>query len=489
MYKAPSKSKQVRKLIVIYTAMVTAVVALVTLLVLVMLGYRFNGEDHRIEQTGLVQFDSSPRDATIEIDKKTLSRKTNAKSVVTPGVHEFAIWREGYETWWKELSIQAGTVTWLNYARLVPKERPVEAVQAFEQMDDILFSPAGQFAMVHLASDKPEFALMDLRDSEDVKRQDITLPDSSISKSGEEGVTHRYELKEWDQSGRYVLVIHYFNDTKEWLLIDRESPETTENISSIVNLPIDSAQLSGTDGDNVYILTGGTVRLANLSSGNLSRSFVSNVEKFSVYGTDIITYVGAPAQNTNERILGVVRKDDKQPNIIRTVAAGESENLSITTARYYNKNYVVVSVGASVEILAGDYSVGKDEQVTLPVVASFTTERPVKWLQMSGNGRFIIAQDELGYTSYDLERTAVAGPVLFDEPMDQQLHWLDNYNVRTSAGGQLTMREFDGANGHMLMPADAQYDASFDRTFSYVYAVQKVENTFQLQRVRMILPQ
>ena len=60
MYHQPSKRKLLIRRIVSYGFMTVAVVVLVTVLVFVMLGYRYNGNDGKIEQGGLVQFDTQP---------------------------------------------------------------------------------------------------------------------------------------------------------------------------------------------------------------------------------------------------------------------------------------------------------------------------------------------------------------------------------------------------------------------------------------------
>ena len=116
-----SKKRELATRIAVYSLMSTAVVAVVVLSLLYILGYRFDSSRHRVEQSGLVQFVTQPSGATVEVDGRALSQKTTAKESVSPGGHEFVMWREGYETWRKTLDIKAGTLTWLNYARLIPK--------------------------------------------------------------------------------------------------------------------------------------------------------------------------------------------------------------------------------------------------------------------------------------------------------------------------------------------------------------------------------
>ena len=49
MYKAPSKRKKRTQLFFIYSLMITSVVAIVAILVLILLGYRFNRFDGKVE--------------------------------------------------------------------------------------------------------------------------------------------------------------------------------------------------------------------------------------------------------------------------------------------------------------------------------------------------------------------------------------------------------------------------------------------------------
>ena len=488
MNKKRLKQRQARRLAAIYTLMVSAIIVVVALLVFIMLGYRFDSDAQKIEQTGLVQFDSSPSGATVEIDKKALSQKTSTKSVVSPRTHEFSIWREGYETWWKQLDIAPGTVTWLDYARLVPKDRKTDSVHTFEKLDDIAFAPFGRFALAHTEPSSPQFELYDLRNADEVKKTTLTLPGELLAGSDDAEGVHSYQIDEWDQSGRYILIKHVYNDQTEWLLADRENEKNTKNISRIVDLPIADAQISGSGGTRVFVLTEETVRLANLTDGTLSRAYASKVKSFSLYGSDVITFIGLADNDSGDRVLGLVRRSDSSPHVIKTVPATDQSPIAISTTNYYKKDYVVTSVGASVEILAGEYP-GKDRQArdTLLQYASFKSTESVAWLQTSGNGRFVVAQGENGYMSYDLERDTTSSPIRFAEPTAQKLRWLDNYNFWTTEGGQLVMEEFDGTNKHVIAQTDGAFEASFDHNFTYLYSIAPAENGYSLQRVQMIL--
>ena len=122
MYRPPSKRTQLIQRITIYTVMSVSVIVLVAILVFFMLGYQINRTDGKIEQGGLVQFNTQPAGADIKIDGITLGTRTAARKTMNTGQHAISMERQGYKTWQKSVEVTAGGILWLTYARLVPNE-------------------------------------------------------------------------------------------------------------------------------------------------------------------------------------------------------------------------------------------------------------------------------------------------------------------------------------------------------------------------------
>jgi hypothetical protein len=99
MYRAPSKRQQRLKLIGIYSLMTLGVGILVTFLVFIMLGYRFNRDTSSIQQGGLVQFASRPTDAQVTIGSAKLGARTPSKITTNPGNYTVKMNRSGYKGW------------------------------------------------------------------------------------------------------------------------------------------------------------------------------------------------------------------------------------------------------------------------------------------------------------------------------------------------------------------------------------------------------
>ncbi len=105
MYRAPSKRRQLITRIIVYSLMTLGVVLLVTLLVFIMLGYRFNRDTSSIQQGGLVQFASRPIDASVTIGKAKLGDLTPSKITVNPGNYDVKMSKTGYRDWMKNVDV------------------------------------------------------------------------------------------------------------------------------------------------------------------------------------------------------------------------------------------------------------------------------------------------------------------------------------------------------------------------------------------------
>ena len=110
MYHTPTKRRKRVQLTFIYMLMVLSIVSIVFVLILVVQGYRYNSYDGKVEQGGLVQFDSRPSGATVSVDDITLSARTASKITLSSGRHTVKMTRDGYSTWQKNVSVTPGGV-------------------------------------------------------------------------------------------------------------------------------------------------------------------------------------------------------------------------------------------------------------------------------------------------------------------------------------------------------------------------------------------
>ncbi len=489
MYRRPSKKKQLIRRIFVYAAMTLLVAITVTGMIFVILGYRIDTNNGQIERSALIQYKTVPSGASISVDGNTISPRTPAEASVIEGTHKFVMQRDGYETWQKTMDIKAGTLTWLNYARLIPKVRPVVPLQNYTTLHASLGTVDGQTILIQQDETQPSFQLIDVR-SDDIKTSTITLPTTLYSDAATSGVTHSFSFLSWDTSGRYLIAKHTYGDKSEWLVVDTQDIKSSKNISKLLDISISSVVFSGTGGDTLYALTGTDVRKLDLSAGTISRTLISKVSSFELYDTNVITYVGTDPSDATKRVVGLYRDGDNNPHILRSYTESLDIPLHITSTRYYNQNYVAITNGDKVEILSGDYpSSSSVSAKSLTNFASFSFSPSVDQVSFSPTGFYLVVQSGASFESFDIEyKTLASGSISASSSVAvSPLKWLDDDHMWSDYAGNLSMRDFDGLNAININPVATGYDVTLTNNNRYLYSIGKTNTGYQLQRVRLIL--
>lgn len=486
MYKRPEKKKEALKLAALYSAMTATVLIVATLLILGILGYRFDRNTGTLEQSGLVQFASTPSGATIEIEGKAIAPRTPAKSAVEPKTQEFVMWKEGYETWRKSVKVDAGSLVWLNYARLIPKERTVEAVSEYRTMANSLAAPNKKSILLQTDATRAQLRLVDIT-SAMPKGVDLSIPTALIAKpntSATDLTTGTLTLNAWDADGRYVLASYArTEESPEWLVLDTHDITKSRNITREFSVPISDIQFSGTSGNVFYALIGGDIRKLNVSEGTLSRPLVTNVEQFSVYDTHVVSYVAKQADSLR-RTAGVYREGDAEVTVLHT-ATKDNATIHIAIAEYFGSNYAAVSENETVSVYKGSYTALSAENAVDPLT-SWSLGASVEHLEFSPGKAFIVATAGSQLTSFGLERNTFSDGTLASGTATS-LRWLDDMMFWSVIDGKLTTRELDNANVHAISTAEAGQAATLSQNGTYMYSIGKTNAGYQLQRVKMII--
>lgn len=473
MHKRQSRNRELIRRILVYAAMTVAMLSLLVVFTYRILGYQFNFATRTVERTGLVQYDSFPRGAAVTVDGERLSATTRTKGVVLPGVRQVSMSLDGYHDWQKNLDVKAGTVTWLDYARLVPIEKRVEDVQYMGDILSVRRSSDNRF-MAGVSRDAEglyQFVLIDFRDSRQPRIVEQPLETSAMAGFLEEqAVEHSFGVEGWDESSRGLLVRHVYSGDvsgSEWFWIDRDRPQEMINISTLTNLSVVDVR-HGNDGE-VYILqANGDLRKLTLSTGAVSRPLLSQVVSFDIYDGSTIYYIGT---QSNAVVAGLLRDGWSSPVIVRSASRAEGESLEIAVSRYFNQDTMVISEGASVLIYRGDLPTNaqqKDVFMEKPF-GVLTLNRPLNHLSISENGRLVIAEDSQGFVSFDLELKLISQQVRKYDSLP--VEWVDRYHVwQIDEASNVLMQEYDGVNSHSLMAAARGYDVLLTQDGRFMYA-------------------
>jgi hypothetical protein len=481
MYHPPSKRKQLLQRVAVYSLMTLAVVGLVTLLVFVVLGYRYNQDDGLV-QTGLVQFGSQPGGALVTIDGRDFGSRTPSKTSLEAGAHDITMQRDGYRPWQKTVDVMGGAVLWLNYARLIPTDLTPQNVADFATVSSTAVSPDAKWMLLVEDPANATLQMIDLS-KETVEPKALTLP-SSLYTAPAEGESHRFELADWDSGGRYVVAKHTYGNAHEWLVIDTHDVAASQNITKLVDVNASRLIFGSGSSTILYAQVGDEVRRIDRGNATISKPLVDNVLDFSLYGENVVVFTGRLDEATGKREVGFYRHDDRKTYSLGTYADYKGTPARAAIGQYFGDTYIAVAQGGKVAISTGDLT-HPDE---MDSVGSMKVADGVQYLSIVTAGRFVIAQNNAAYTVYDLElKKTTTTKLKGTGEVKNELRWLDGYTVWSDRGGMVRLYEFDGANQHEIMKVVPGFSVTLGPGERYMYGITQSDGKSHLTKVKMIL--
>lgn len=490
MYRQPSKRKQLFKLVTIYTIMSVAVIALVSVLVFFMLGYQFNRTDGKIEQGGLVQFDTRPTGADVMIDGKDLGTRTASRKTLATGQHLITMQRPGYKQWRKSVDVKAGSVLWLTYARLVPNDLKPANVASFANISSTASSPDNKWMAIKDDPTSATIRLVDLSRDE-VEMTNIELPAETYTAPAADK-THSFSLETWNPSSRMILVKHTYDDAKiEWIVVDAQNVTASKNVTTLLGVNATKVVFSGNSNSILYALVDNNVRKIDLGATTLSGPLVSNVAEFSLYDNTTILYTTLLDPATKMRHAGYITEGATKPRLIRSYTDDGQIPLHFAIGKYFDDYFYALAYDQTVEVMKGALPRSDaDSPSALTAESTMNVPGGSQHVAILTNGRFVVAQTPTTYVVHDLELKKTTTTALKSTaPLQRELRWLDGYNIWNDQDGMLRMYEFDGMNQHEIMPVAPGFSVTYSPNAKYLYGIVKsADGKFHLERVQMILP-
>lgn len=465
--------------------MCISIVLIVAALMLIILGYSYNQKDGRVEQGGLLKFQSIPSSAMVTLDQRQLGSRTPSNVTADATTHSIQMDLKGYRTWTKTIDLKPGMIGWLSYARLVPTDLKSESVRKSPTLAGALASSDRKWMALLEDASKPTVIVADLGGDE-VKYKSLTVPESVVTKPAMTDKPQTFALDSWSRNGQYMLLKHTFDETKqEWIVVDRNDSDKAQNVTALLGISAGKVLFGAENGRTLYARTDNVVRRINLDSQTLSRPLVENIDDFWVYKFDTVLYT-TKADDNKQRATGYITEGMEKPTVLRTFP-DDGQMIHIAMGEYSNKRHLAIQYGTALVVTSGDLPRG-DDRGTMKTVATIALPTAAERLYMWTTGRFVIAESANAYTVHDLElvktdTTTLKGATASPRP----LRWLDPFLTWSDREGALRLYEFDGANQQEIVPVAEGFDVVISPNDKYLYSIGREGDQYMLQRVRMVL--
>lgn len=487
MNKSQKRKKRIQ-LSFIYTVMVLAIVCLVSILALLIQGYRVNWYSGQVEQGGLVQFDTHPDGAYVQADQARLSSRTPSKITLSAGVHTITMRRDGYHDWTKEVQVKQGGVLWLDYARLVSTNIKQTNSLTMSAVSSAVASSNNKYIVYVENGISTQVSLVQLT-GDTVKKTPIVL-DPSVLSATDKDLEESISVEKWDEDSRFVLVKHTYNtDNVEWLLLDTQGSHELKNITKILGVNIKKIEFSRADSRKFYVLTDtNEVRLINLGNDTISGPLVSNVAEFSLFSDTTLAYTTYLDETTKQRSIGYLTLSTSKPRTVRSYADDGSQALHFRISEYYNENYFVIAYGETIDVLVGSLSASDSKSAaSFESVATMTTPGGASALDFSpGEHRFVYAYNDSSIFTYDLELLQAA-TLNISAPLTQDLDWTDSHHFVLTDNKTLYLYEFDGKNKQAITQKSlARLPVVLSPNQKYIYSFVETDSGVSLSQSKIV---
>lgn len=464
-----------RRLMIGYVLMGIVVGIATLLIVYLAYGYDIDRKTGNLIQNGIVFVDSNPRGARVYLNDVQQSSSTDLRLALPAGVYTIRLERDNYRTWERTFNLRGGEIERLVYPYLIPNDFVTNDVYAYDVTPALVTQSLDRrWVLVQKAGQTYQFDLFDLDDYQKAPTT-ILLPLSILTEPTAES---SISVIEWSSNNRHVLIKRSFNQSSEYLLLDRESPNESINLNVTLGISPAEIRMRNKRQDQFYYLdaSAGTLRIANTRDRTLSAPIATGVIDYRTYGDDMIIYVTYENTEDNKASFRII--ENNQVYTLRT--ASRSDKYILEIARYEDKWYF--AAGSNVDDLVSVYRdpiPALKAQTTTPLIVAATIRLDdPKFISLSENSQFIMVQSGNKFLSLDLEDTTQYRTSLTHDILPgQKLEWMDAYRLLFTVNGQSYIIDFDGSNEETLVTSKLAPGPFFDRDYNNVYTFEDSKST------------
>lgn len=453
------------RLFVGYCLMAIAILLATTLLLFAALGYGINRSTGEVTQNGLVFVDAHPEAANIKINGIDKGQ-TDGRFVFEAGRYTLQLTRDGYRNWQKDFTLEGGSIVRLVYPFLFPSQLVTSTVTTATATPDVTtLSPDRHWIVLHAPDALTTLQVVDTSTKQNTAVP-VTIPAAVFgSHTGAQGL----EFTEWSTDNRHILLKHSFTGGYDYIIVDREKPETSINVSQVLGRNFTSVTLFDKQSDKIYgyEANGGILQSIDLKS-KVATNVATNVNTFWPYKDTNVLYV--TSQGATEGKVAVHLRDGQADYVVRELAMGSKYLLNL--AEFDGDMYLAAASGVDGKLYIYKnplVALKKNDQTQNIPLLLLKLDNP-DYVTFSANARFIALQAGSKFEVYDAEtKQQYRYDTKLVLELGQKAAWMDGHRLMLTSEGKMRVFEFDGLNMQTLVSAQTGFIPAFDRDYTAMF--------------------
>lgn len=431
-------------------------------------GFDVDRKTGAIIQNGLVFVDAHPEPATVYLNGVDKGQ-TDMRLVLPAGLYDIELKRDGYRGWRRSFTLMGSTIERLVYAFLVPDKLDSKDLQIFQAAPGLAtVSPDRRWLLVQQPGTVTNFSVTDLRDDNNPATA-LAVPNSVLSPGSG---SNKLELIEWSTDNRHALIKHTFEGGAAFVVLDRESPGQSINITRLfAGTSFDTVKFRDKKFDQFYLHnTKDGVLYSTDTRTRIISTIANSVLTFQPHGADVLMYVtdeGAPEGKTFVRLREGI-------NTYTLREMGASPAYLIDLARFENDWYMAVGSTNDPRIHIYKNAFDDLKKGDTPTALPFTVLRldNPQYMAFSANTRFIGVQSGSKFVVFDAETKR---QYKYDTKLpllpNQKAAWMDGHRYAVISGNKLVIFDYDGINTQTLINVSPDYLPFFDRDYNALFTI------------------
>ncbi len=434
-------------------------------------GYDIDRKTGTLIQNGIVFVDSKPQGARIFVNDKEHRSRTDARMVLPSGVYTIRLERDGYRTWERTFNLEGGQIQRLVYPFLLPNQLVTTDVAQFDALPALATqSPDRRWVLVQVPGQTYQFQVFDLN-SPDRQPASIVVPPAALTNPG---AIASLRVIEWSNNNRHVMFERTFDETSEFLVLDREQPAETVNLNTAFGIAPQVVSLKNKRHDQFYYLdsTPGLLRAANLGNRTISAPLADAVIDYATYGDDIVMYATQQDVSADKADIRILEGD--KTYVLKTVTAAPRYVMDVS--RYDNKWFYVAGSSADtvVSVYENPLATLKHQGAGSPQVFALIRLDSPQFVSFSANTQFIGLQSGNRIITLDLEHgNQYRIELAQDIALTDKIRWMDGHRYIFTAMDQSYIVDFDGSNENTLVTSRLHSGPFFDRDYDNVFTFEE----------------
>lgn len=435
MEKERRKKLQTTKLIITEVFMLVMIVVLVVVLTFVVMGYQLK-DDGTIERAGLVQIESIPSGATVEINGEIEAAKTNTSKMLPEGEYKISVSKEGYIGWEKKASVKSGLLTRLNYPRLIKEKRETSEVEELSGEVSFFSAALNRESILYGLKDSRVWHWMNIKGN-DAQNKDINL--EAILKKDDvvENVT-------WNNNNNTVLAKVKRDGGVVFIYVVLDKPENSLDLNKEFGLSVQNATFFNDSGLQLAVIEDGHLRIVTANNKQISKVIGENVESFYAYKSNVIF---VSKDEDGFKYIKLYHDGDEEALTVKESIADE---IRVAISEYMGTSWMIYSEGNNLNIYKGELpsrlSVSEE---------NYGMELYKQRILEAGTPKVILvgSRNQAIILSYGKKKSVLdieTGMFTDFELENEASFYVDDFLVGVIHEGKLVIRDFDGENKRVL---------------------------------------